>query len=126
MSLRIEDISKLPEDIPVRAELNDEGGITRLPGKTTREFAIVETRDKIMADMKQLLEGKMEEGQVDNLMEELFTETFEHDSWLNQYSKADKIYNYKKREALNNENMQFAAARSQSQVDGPAPTTVKD
>lgn len=36
-----------------------------------------------MQEMRSILNDKMDDEEVDNLMQELFTETFEQDSWLN-------------------------------------------
>jgi hypothetical protein len=42
----------------------------------------VKTKDTIMSEMRSLLDDKMDAKEIDALMNELFTETFEQDSWL--------------------------------------------
>lgn len=62
-----------------------------------------------MADMRSLLDEKMDPVEIDALMTELFTETFEQDTWLNQYQKPEKMFSIKKK---GNGEMQQWAARS--------------
>jgi len=93
--LRIEDISKLPEDIPVNGK-RLEDGLQLEADKSTKEITISENRDKMMNEMREMLEDKMAPHEVETLMNELFTETFEQDSWLNQYQKPEKLYQHRK------------------------------
>lgn len=74
-----------------------------------------------MSEIQQMLQGKMKEDEISELIEEMFTDTFEQDSWMNQYAKTDRNYHFRKR--LGQDNPQLWGARSQSQQEGAAPPT---
>jgi len=57
--LKIEDISKLPEDIPVKGTRLDDASLKMEADKSTKEITITESRDKIMHEMRELLDDKM-------------------------------------------------------------------
>lgn len=121
LTIKIEEISKLPEDLPISAERDKDNHLVIKEGKGTKEVHVAEQRDGIMAEMRELLDGHMRDDEVDELMEELFTETFEQDSWLNQYAKPERNYMFRKK--IPSENINQLGARSQSQRDGPAPAS---
>ena len=92
LTMRIEDISKLPEDIDVvdgsrRWMSGTEGLSTEVSQK---ELKIIESKEKLMQDVRDLLEDKMSHKETDQLLDELFTEKFEQDTWLNQYQRPQK------------------------------------
>ena len=60
MTMRIEDIAKIPEDIPLtRSDETDVG---------TKELMVAEGREKIASEIKSLLSDKMRDSEVDHLL----------------------------------------------------------
>ena len=55
-----------------------------------RQMKIARDRETIMFNMKEMLKGRMKEKRADKLIEELFAEKLEADTWLNFYKKAEK------------------------------------
>jgi hypothetical protein len=73
--MKIEEICKLSEDIPVIDEETTDF--------SSKELASCKERDVFVNSIKQNLESKMSNKEVDNLIEELFSENLEKDTWLN-------------------------------------------
>ena len=62
----IEQISKLPEDIPISSTAS------------TKEFVVTQSKDKIIADIKEMLtNSKMKDNEINHLLDTLFVENFE-------------------------------------------------
>ena len=96
LTMKIEDIIKLPEDLPITVA-NENDDIPKIvPAVNAKELAIAEQKDKIMENIRWILGGKMEYKEVEFLIQDLFIEEFEQDTWLNQYERPEKQMNIKK------------------------------
>ena len=52
-----------------------------------KEIQVAETKEELISSIRQQIEGKMDSKEINFLLEDLFTENLEQDSWLNSYIK---------------------------------------
>lgn len=68
LTMKIEDIIKLPEDLPVTLVNEDAETPDLMPAVNAKELAIAEQKDKIMENIRWILGGRMENKEVEYLI----------------------------------------------------------
>ena len=86
--MRIENIVKYAEDIPVTAASTSSTTPNTTPGPSIvgpRQFKNEEHRERIQQNIREMVLGSINEKQTLEILDELFDDTLEKDSWMNSY-----------------------------------------